>query len=71
MKSAAEIARKVGCTKRYVYKLLPLAFLSPDIVEAILQGTQPRHLTLADLVSMEIPHAWPEQRRQLGFTDRT
>ncbi len=66
VKSAAKVARKVGCPKCYVYKMLPLVFLSSDIIEDILQSTQPRHLTLAHLVGMDLPRAWPDQLRQLG-----
>jgi hypothetical protein len=46
---------------------LPLAFLAPDIVEAILQGRQPVELTVLRLKRIGLPLSWVEQRRLLGF----
>ena len=37
------------------------------ITQSILDGTQPSHLTLADLMRRDIPVDWTEQRRALGF----
>jgi site-specific DNA recombinase len=56
----------VGVTRRYIDKVFPCAFLAPDIVEAILEGRQPRDLTFKKLCS-EIPLSWVEQRQQFGF----
>jgi hypothetical protein len=48
--------------------VLPLAFLAPDIVEAILKGTQPADLTATKLVRrIDLALDWPVQKRQLGF----
>lgn len=41
---------------------LPLAWLAPDIVEAILEGRQPRSLTVKRLLA-KLPMDWVEQRR--------
>lgn len=40
MPSARDIARHWGTTESYVRRLLPHAFLSPDIVDMILAGRQ-------------------------------
>ncbi|MGA2859509.1 MAG: hypothetical protein ABSE40_21790 [Candidatus Sulfotelmatobacter sp.] len=60
------LARHAGITERYVGKVLPCAFLAPDIIESILQGRQPDDLTFAKLCT-GIPLSWAEQRRQFGF----
>ncbi len=65
--SLAAVADREGCTEAYVRKLLPIAFLAPDITEAMLAGTQPRNLTLADLISKPLPLDWNTQRQRLGF----
>lgn len=67
-RSTSEIARAAGITPRYVTKLMPLAFLAPDIVAAILAGTQPPRLTAEALIKRtKIPLSWAEQRALLGF----
>lgn len=49
-------------------KLLPLAFLAPDLVALILEGRQPRTLTLTALISEPLPLDWVAQRaRFAGF----
>jgi site-specific DNA recombinase len=57
-------------TNPYQRKLCRLAFLAPDIQERILDGRQPRDLTLDFLIKAPIPTAWPAQRVALGFVDR-
>ena len=65
--SFAAVADHEGCSEAYVRKLLPIAFLAPDITEAMLAGTHPRNLTLADLISKPLPLDWKTQRQRLGF----
>ncbi|MEX1147793.1 MAG: hypothetical protein WEB93_05370, partial [Sphingomonadales bacterium] len=66
--SLREIAKSEGVTPRYVGNLFPLAFLAPDIVEAILNGTQPPDLTLERLTRhIVLPDGWSEQNAVLGF----
>jgi len=68
MASLREIAKAEGVTPRYVGNLFPLAFLAPDIVEAILNGTQPPDLTLERIIRhIDLPQDWSEQRVVLGF----
>jgi hypothetical protein len=68
VRSLVEIAKAEGVTDRYVGHLVPLAFLAPDIVAAILSGTQPMDLTTETLTKRcDVPLAWSEQRALLGF----
>ena len=51
-----------------VSRMLPLAFLAPDIVETILDGRQPVALTAYRLKRLrDLPPLWVDQRRLLGF----
>ena len=62
------IAQVEGIGERYVANLLPLAFLAPEIVEAILASRQPVDLTAETLIKRTtLPLAWEEQKALLGF----
>jgi len=65
--SLVSIATAAEVTPRYVRRLLDLAFLAPDIIEAILEGRQPADLTAERLTRLQLPLAWSEQRTSLGF----
>jgi hypothetical protein len=60
----AQIARREGKVERHVRLLAPLAFLSPRIVAAIIDGTAPANLTATSL-ARALPHSWAEQERLL------
>jgi hypothetical protein len=45
---------------------VPLAFLSPRIVSALLEGTAPADLTITAL-ARALPWSWAEQERRLGL----
>jgi hypothetical protein len=59
--SITDLAEQEGVTVAYVCRLLPLTCLAPDIVEAILDGRQPKGLRLAEMLGNG-PMAWEEQR---------
>jgi DNA invertase Pin-like site-specific DNA recombinase len=65
-RSLRELAERDGITRRYVRRLVYLAFLSPEVVEAILQGRQPVELTATRLSEFELPLDWIEQRSLLA-----
>jgi hypothetical protein len=48
-RSAGEIAEAENIPRSFVNRLLRLALLAPDIVEAILEGWQPTGIQLAEL----------------------
>ena len=67
--SIDELAGIEGVSDRYVSSLLPLAFLAPDIVDAVAAGRQPANLTAHRLIrSMELPIGWGAQKQLLGFS---
>jgi hypothetical protein len=63
-RSAAEIAKVESHTRSFVNRLLRLTLLAPDIIEAVLDGRQPKEMQLEDL-TQALPSAWDEQRRRL------
>jgi site-specific DNA recombinase len=65
-RSLDELAKREAISRRYIRRLVNLAFLSPQLVEAILQGRQPVELTATRLTELDLPHDWAEQRRLLA-----
>jgi site-specific DNA recombinase len=63
-----EIAARERVNERFVRRLIPLAFLSPTIVQAIAEGRHPADLT-GDALSrgIDIPVEWDKQRVALAF----
>jgi len=59
------IARREGKTERHIRLLASLAFVSPRIVSALLDGTAPADLTLTKL-ARALPYCWAEQERRVG-----
>ncbi len=69
--SITEIAKRNGTSRSRAGSILPLAYLAPDIVEAVLDGRQPPEVNLECLTSTGgIPLPWVEQRRLYGFSWR-
>lgn len=66
-KSLNDIARREKVSAPYIRRLLPLALLAPDIIEAILAGQQPIDLTAEKLSRIDMPTDWGHQRQLLGF----
>ena len=64
----SELAVRERLTRSYVQAHLPLVFLAPSIVGAILDGGQPVDLSLKQLMyRTDLAVEWSAQRRQLGF----
>ena len=69
--SVREIARTAEIYGGDVSRYMRLAFLVPDIVEAILSGNHPIELTAEQLKRCpRIPRSWSEQRMTFGFTPK-
>ncbi len=71
--SLAEIGKREGVGKRYVSRIIRLAFLAPSIIEQIALGHQPPELTAQALSTRrgDLPLSWNAQRELLGFEART
>jgi hypothetical protein len=64
-KSITDLAGQESVTDAYVCRLLPLTCLAPEIMEAILDGRQPKGLRLAEMLGNG-PLAWEDQRGAWG-----
>jgi site-specific DNA recombinase len=64
-----DIAGEEGVSGAYVYCLLRLPSLAPDIVTAIIDGRHPPQLTAKKLMRLtpQLPIDWEQQRKLLGF----
>lgn len=60
-------AKAVGVADSFERRLARLAFLAPDIQEAIVAGRHPAGMTLQSLMHSRVPLSWNEQRALLGF----
>jgi hypothetical protein len=67
--SVHDIAREESVGAPYIYILLRLAWLAPDIVTAIVNGRQPLGLSAMKLMRLtaKLPGNWASQRTLLGF----
>ena len=57
----AELAAREAIPSTYMARVLRLTLLAPEFIEAILDGRQPRTLTLPTVMK-PFPMAWMEQR---------
>jgi site-specific DNA recombinase len=64
--SFAVLARREGKRERHIRLLAALAFVSPRIVSALLEGCAPVDLTLTKFVRA-LPWSWAEQERRFGL----
>ena len=66
----SEIATRENLPRSYVQAHLPLAFLAPKIVRAILDGKQPADLSAKKIMyRTDLSVEWAKQTSQLGFAD--
>ena len=64
-----DIAREEQVSAAYLYSLLRLPWLAPDITTAIINGRKPPQLAAKTLMRLtpRLPAGWAEQRNLLGF----
>jgi hypothetical protein len=71
VESITDLAKIEDVQRTYPSRIIPLAFLAPDITEAILEGRQPINLSLDRLLAaMPLPLEWDAQHSALGFPAR-
>ena len=62
------LAKVQGVAPSHFARSVRLAYLAPDIVEAIVDGRQPETLTATKLAQVyDLPIEWTAQRQRLGF----
>jgi site-specific DNA recombinase len=61
--NVCDLAKQARVSAAYVQRILPCAFLSPNVSEAILSGQQRPRITLEELL-YELPIRWLEQERR-------
>jgi hypothetical protein len=68
IKGYKDIVAKEGISASYAGDVIKLAFLSPAIVQDIIQGRQPEELMVSHLTRIEdIPLRWEDQVQQYGW----
>ena len=60
-----EFCKLNNITPRYLSGLLQLNNLSPKLKRMIMEGYQPNHLSIQDIITKNIPVMWMEQERWL------
>ncbi len=64
--SFAEIAKQENQGERHIRLLASLAFVSPRIISAIVDGTAPADLTVTG-IARALPYSWAEQDQSVGL----
>jgi site-specific DNA recombinase len=62
--SLAEIARREGKVERHIRLLAPLAFVSPSVLQKIVEGSAPGSVTVTGL-ARALAYSWAEQERRI------
>jgi len=66
--SLNQLGKGIGRCRKQLAKLLSVSWLSPRIIDAIADGTQPRSINRTRLLETEHPVDWVDQEALLGFT---
>jgi site-specific DNA recombinase len=66
-KHQRDLAKATKLEPRYVNSILRVAFLAPEIAEAIIDGRQPPDLTLGSLTGV-LPMSWQLQKKLISFS---
>lgn len=63
------IAQREDRSRRSVHMMISLAFVAPDIIEALIAGRLPRGIGITRLT--DLPLEWAKQRKILGLSSRS
>ena len=63
--SFREFCKLNNITPRYLSGILQLNNLSPKLKRMIMDGYQPKHLSIQDIIARNVPVLWKEQERWL------
>jgi hypothetical protein len=66
-KHQRDLAKATKIEPRYINAILRVAFLAPEIVEAIIDGRQPPDLTLGSLTGV-LSMSWQLQKKLISFS---
>jgi hypothetical protein len=61
--SMKELSERKSIAESYIKRIIRLNYLSPKIKVMIIEGTQPKHLKLQDLME-DIPTLWRDQEEK-------
>ena len=65
--SLNQLGKREGRCRTQLGRLLRLSWLSPRIVESIIDGRQPVRLDRRMLLEADLPLCWQKQEQMLGF----
>lgn len=68
--SGSDIAEREGLEVSTVNERLRLSLLSPEIIESVLNGTQPKGLTVQWLNRNSFPADWEKQKKLITCIER-
>src|SRR5262249_15787068 len=71
VRSLEELAKRDGISRRYIRRLVDLAFLSPRLVDSILEGRQPVALTATRLSEFDLRSTGPSSTNSSQAERRT
>jgi hypothetical protein len=64
----SQLAKDAEVDDGEISRILPLAFLAPDIARSIVEGRHPPELTARRLKRLKpLPSLWDDQRKALNF----
>jgi type IV secretion system protein VirD4 len=63
----SSIAASLGQCRKRLTRLLHISWIAPDIIRAIVEGSQPEDLTAKTLMAIDLPLRWDQQKVALGF----